>query len=340
MTVVARTPCGSFEIRSDGSVARHRSSWAPSWAPGAVSHPAPGIWVAHPHGRLALYRDGKLWWLSRIKHASDEVVVSGASIAFAVYRRDPSGLPELWLARAGGHEFRAARHEEPVGWTRGGLVTVNENVLRVRGPDGTVYRTLGDGHSALAEPATGTALYVSRRGELVRTDGRRSWRLARDLGQRAWVQRLDGGVLDVSNGRRSLFLRSDGSRLRIVAPVDESAGAMGAAIALPHGSGVAYVVTRGRRGSDAGVNVVYLASPQAPPRRLFAKPVPRLSCGEYASLSYAAGRILYVDDEGPIAVLDPSGRTGPLDLTGAFAALQPRRAALAQLNADWAAKWR
>jgi hypothetical protein len=65
-----------------------------------------------------------------------------------------------------------------------------------------------------------------------------------------------------------------------------------------------------------------------------------LSCGEYASVSYLNGRILYVDDEGPIAVLDPSGRKPPRDLTQAFRVLQPRRQSLWQLNADWASKWR
>src|SRR5438067_10242801 len=137
--LVARTGCGSFEIGRGGSVSVHRSTWAPPWAKRAVSHPAPGVWVAHPLGRLALYRDGRLWWLSRIRHASDEVVVHGTSIAFTVYGRVAQGSPELWMAHPAGHEFLVGAREEPVGWTAGGLVTAHGNTLRVRGPDGVVY---------------------------------------------------------------------------------------------------------------------------------------------------------------------------------------------------------
>jgi hypothetical protein len=338
--LVARTPCGSFRIDPDGRVSVHRNSWAPAWAPGAVSHPAPGVWVAHPHAHLAVYRDGRLLWRSHVLHASDEVVIRGATIAFTIYRHDGTGNPELWLARVGGREFRVAAHEDPVGWTRGGLVTTGGGILRVRGPDGTVYRTLGASHSALAESITNTVLFVSRRGELLRSDGRRTWQIAAGFDRDAWLQRLDGGVLDLSTGRRSVFLRPDGTALGIVAPVDEAAGAMGSVVALPHGRGVVYVVRTGLGANHPGTNVVYVARPHTQPKRLYARRIPRLSCGEYTSLSYDAGRILYVDDEGPIAVLDVSGHRPPLDLTRAFRALQPRGATLAQLNAGWATTYR
>jgi hypothetical protein len=203
--LVARTACGSFAIGRDGSVWANRSSWAPAWAPGAVSHPSPGVWVGHPHARLAVYRDGRLLWLSRIRHASDDVVVRGPSISFTVYPRAAGGTPELWMAHVGRHEFRAGVREEPVGWTAGGLVTVRGNTIRVRGPDGVVYRTLGRGHGALAEQLTHTVVFVSPRGEVLRTDGRRMWRLAGGFARNAWVQRLDGGVLDVTTGGRSIF---------------------------------------------------------------------------------------------------------------------------------------
>jgi hypothetical protein len=297
------------------------------------------VWVAHPHGRLAVYRAGRLLWRSRIRNGSDEVAVRGSGIAFTLYRRDGRGTPELWLARVGGHEFRAGTVEEPVGWTPGGLVTVHRSVLRVRGPDATVYRTLGRGHSAIYEPG-GTVVFVSRRGRLIRTDGRRAWPIAGGFAAGSWVQRLDDGVLDVSTRGRSVFLRRGGAPLGISAPVDEPAGALGSVIALPHEAGIAYIVQTGRRGNAPGVNVVYVARPHRQARRLYARRVPRLSCGKYASVSYAGGRILYVDDEGPIAVLDPTGRTRPLELTSAFRILQPRRQSMWQLDADWASRWR
>jgi hypothetical protein len=337
--LVVRTGCGSFEIAADGAVARHKTNWAPPWAPHAVSHPAFGVWVAHPGGLLAVYRGGRLLWRSRVRHGSDEVAVRGSSIAFSVYRRTADGRPELWMARVGRREFLAGRAEEPIGWTAGGLVTLHGTALRVRGPDGTVYRTVGHGHGALSEPG-GTVLYVTARGDVIRTNGLRNRRLAGGFGRRAWVQRLDGGVLDVTTQRRAVFLRRDGSPLGISAPVDEPAATMGSVIALPHGAGVVYAVHVRLHGSRSGVNVVYVARPHRPARRVFTRRVPRLSCGEYAGVSYLGGRILYVDDEGPIAVLDPSGRKAPVDLTSALRVLQPQRRALWQLDADWASKWR
>jgi hypothetical protein len=65
-----------------------------------------------------------------------------------------------------------------------------------------------------------------------------------------------------------------------------------------------------------------------------------VSCGEYAFVSYANGRLLYVDDEGPIAVLDPSRHRPPIDLTRALSVLQRKDSSRWQLYADWAANWR
>lgn len=337
--IVVRTGCGTYDVTVDGAVSRHREHWAPPWAPRAVSHPGPGVWVAHPGGHLAVYRDGHLLWRSRMRHGSDEVAVRASSIAFSVYPRTGDGRPDLWLARVGRREVQAGRAEEPIGWTAGGLVTLHGAVLRVRRGDGSLERTIGRGHGALVEPG-GTVLYVSARGDVVRTDGLRNRVLARGFGRGAWVQRLDGGILDVTSRGRSAFLRGDGSPLGILAPVGEPVAAMGSVIALPRRLGVVYVARVGLHGGRPGVNVVYVARPHQPARRLFARRVPRLSCGEFAGVSYADGRILYVDDEGPAAVLDLRGRTRPLDLTAALRVLQPRRPTPWQLNADWATKWR
>src|SRR2546428_6583448 len=82
--IVVRTGCGTFAIGVDGAVRRHTSSSVPSWAPGAVSHPSPGVWVAHPRGRLAVYRNGRLLWESRVRHGTANVAVAGKTIAFSV----------------------------------------------------------------------------------------------------------------------------------------------------------------------------------------------------------------------------------------------------------------
>ena len=202
--IVARTDCGTFEVEPDGSVSRYRRNWAPLWAPHAVSHPGPGVWVAHPDGRLAVYRDGGLLWRSRINVASDEVVVHGSSIAFGRYGRyEPeSNGPTLWMARVGGHEFRVADTEDPIGWTAGGLVTQYAQRIRVRGPDGTLYRTLAVGHSSAYDAGDATVVFVRGDGAVVRTDGSRVWRLRRGVGRSAWVAVLGNRMLQVL-GRRS-----------------------------------------------------------------------------------------------------------------------------------------
>src|SRR5919198_255671 len=106
---------------------------------------APGVWVAHPQGRLALYRAGRLLWRSRMRIMSDEVSFHRGAIAIGVYESYESQGPTLWMARLGAHEFRVAESEEPIGWVAGGLVTQHGNAIRVRGPDGTLYRTLARG---------------------------------------------------------------------------------------------------------------------------------------------------------------------------------------------------
>ena len=193
--IVAHTGCGTYEVDSNGRVRPHPSGSAPAWAPHAVSHPAPGVWVAHPHGRLAVYRDGRLLWRSRIRVPSDEVVVRGSSIAFGLYAR--SERPTLWMARVNGHEFRVAEAEEPIGWTAGGLVTQHGNAMRVRGPDGTLYRTLALGHGPAFDNVGRTVVFVRRDGAVVRTDGRHTWLLRRGFTPRAWVTVLANRVIQV-----------------------------------------------------------------------------------------------------------------------------------------------
>jgi len=332
--IIARTGCGAYEIGVDGRVATYRRDWAPAWVPHATARAAPGVWIAHPHGRLALYRAGRLLWRSRIRVGSDEALYHDGVVALGVYERN-APAPTLWMAHVGGHEFRVSGSEEPIGWTAGGLVTQHGNRIRVRASDGSLLRGLGLGHSPAYDGADRTVVFVTNKGAVVRTDGSHVWRLARARPS-SWVAVLDNRMLEVTTGRRSLFLRSGGSRVGTTGEVDS-------AIGLPRQRGVVFVASRGRetRAGEAvaGTNVVYeLVSGRV--RRLYSHRVPFLGCGESGAVSYAAGRILYTDSEGPAAVLDPSGRTRPLDLTRALRVLQPRRPSRAQLFADWRSRWR
>jgi hypothetical protein len=47
--------------------------------------------------------------------------------------------------------------------------------------------------------------------------------------------------------------------------------------------------------------------------------------------------LLYVDEEGPAAIRDPTGKTPPIDLMRTLRPLQPRLATRARLYADWLA---
>jgi hypothetical protein len=336
--IVARTGCGTFLIRRDGSVSSYRVRAAPPWAPQAVSHPAPNTWVAHPRGHLAVYRNGRLLWQSRLAHGTDDVAVDENTIAFSV--EGPRTPESLWIAHVGQREREIRWDEEPVAWTAGGLVTQAGDEIRVRAPSGKLIRIVDRGHGPVYDAADRTVLFISRSGVLERTDGTRVWRLARGFRSSSWVSLLDNRVLDVSTGRRSVFLRTNGARLRVAVPLDEPSAVMGGVVALPNARGIVYVVNRARNGSSPGVNAVYVARPGLRRRLLFVRRVPRLSCGETAGLSYGAGRILYVDEQGPMAFLDPNGRARPVDVTAALRVLQPRQATRAQLTADWLWKWR
>ena len=336
--IVARTGCGTFLIRTDGSVRPHARNSAPPWAPGAVSHPAPNTWVAHPHGHLAVYRAGRLLWRSHVRHGTDDVAVSGNAIAFSVWT---SRTPEsLWIAHVGGRERKLGLGEGPIAWTANGLITQRGSEIRVRAHDGRLIRVVARGQSAVYDSFDRTVLLMSRAGAVIRTDGRNVWRLANGFRPSSWVQLLDNRVIDVTTGRRSVFLRADGSSLPVAAPLGGPAASMGGVIALPRGAGIVYVVNRRPDASRPGTNYVYVVRPNSPPRLLYTRRVPRLSCGEWAGLSYRAGRVLYIDDEGPLALLVPRGRVQPVDVTRALRVLQPHNAALAELTADWLSKWR
>src|SRR5262249_41497537 len=264
--IVARTGCGTFLIGPDGSVRRRRVSSAPTWAPGAESQPERNTWISHPHGRLAVYRAGRLLWRSRIRNGTDNVAVRGDTIAFSVW--GPRTPESLWIAQVGGRERFLGRREEPIAWSTNGLMTQRRDEIRVRAQTGRLVRIVARGHSPVYDAADGTVLLVSRAGALLRTDGLHVWQLAHGFRSDSWVQLLDGRVIDVTNDRNSVFLRANGSRLAVNAPLGEAAAAMGGVIALPRATGIVYVVNRGRTGTNPGANFVYVTQPHAPLRLL------------------------------------------------------------------------
>ena len=327
--VVLRTVCGVFELRRDGSVVYGRTpAWAPAWAPDATSHPDPRTWVAHRHHRLLVFRDGRLLWRSRTTGGSDEVAVGHGHVAFTVFR---SWSMSLWIAPLGGRERLVAPKEQIVGWIPAGLVTQQGTDLRLRAPDGRLLRRLARARTALR---VGRGVVVlGTDGVIVRTDGWRSRMLAdlRPLGmaKRSWLELLPRGVMQVTAGNRVLFLDRDGRRFASAAlarPHKHDVGGhiVGGPLPLPDGSAIVFAVSRRRTWTDPGLETVYrLDRGHTVPRPLFTTPLDRLTCGQWATLMYLGGRVLFSASEGPTAVIDPTGRARPIDLTGLVHRLQP-----------------
>jgi hypothetical protein len=336
--ILFRTVCGVFELRRDGSVVYGRSpAWAPAWAPGAISHPDPRTWVAHPQRRLAVYRDGRLLWHSHVTGGSDNVAVGSGHVAFTSYRRG-SG-PTLWVAPIRGRERMVARGEEVVGWVPAGLVTQRGSDLRLRARDGRLLRHLARARTALMDGSR--AIVLRTDGLLVRTDGWRSRVLAdvRLFGLRRypWLERLDGGLWQVSAGRRIVFLRHDGTLFASFSLGRGAEALAGDVVALPDRSAVLFVVHRRRTLDEKGVMRVYrLERATSVPRPLLDAPVRRLSCGEWGGLAYERGRLLFTSNEAGFAILDPAGHARPLYLTRFAAQLLPRGAATSEIRASWA----
>jgi hypothetical protein len=337
--IVFRTLCGVFELRRDGSVAYGRlPTDVPRWAPSATSHPDPRTWVAHPHRRLAVYRDGRLLWHSHVTGGSDNVAVGNGHVAFTSFRHW-SG-PTLWVAPLGGRERKVAAKEDVVGWVAAGLLTQRGADLRLRAPDGRLLRHVVRARTAFMDGSSGIVLRTD--GLLVRTDGWHSRRLAdlRRLGlsRYPWLERIDGGLWQASAGRRVLFLRHDGRRFGSFSLTQRAGSLAGNVVLLPDRSAVLFVVHRRRTLDEKGALTVYrLDRGASVPQPLFDARVRQLTCGEWGGLEYRGGRVLFSSNNAGIAVLDPSRRAPRIDLTRFARRLVPRGAAPdTEVRVTWA----
>jgi hypothetical protein len=224
-----------------------------------------------------------------------------------------------------------ARRENIIGWIPAGLATQRGSDVRLRAADGRFLRSLAHGRTAFRD---GRRLIVlTTDGRIVRTEGWRSTTLIdlRPLGmaRQPWLQLLSGGMLEVTSGSRVLFVDRHGHRFASAAFArphghDPGGQIVGMPLPLPDRSGVVFAVSRRRTWEDPGTETVYrLDRGHRVPRRLFAARLDRLTCGQWATLIYLRGRVLFAAGEGPTAVLDPTGRTRPVDLTALVRRLQP-----------------
>jgi hypothetical protein len=240
-------------------------------------------------------REGRTLWRSQLRHGSDGVVVHGSTIAFSVYTRGVM-QPSLWMAQVGHPEVLVARSEEPIGWAARGLLTQHGDAVRVRRADGSLVRTFVHVRSPVYDRIDRTVVMVTWSGAVIRTDGMHTWRLAK-ASRQSWVTLLASRTLQVTTGKRLLYLRPNGSPYAATPPTAESV------LDLPVQRSLVYIVNKRGRG-PMGVNHVYLVRGFQRPRQLYAHRVPYASCGEWACLSQANGNVLYANNEGPIAILD------------------------------------
>jgi hypothetical protein len=336
--IVFRTLCGVFELRRDGSVVDGRlPTDVPRWAPGAISHPDPRTWVAHPHRRLAVYRDGRLLWHSHVTGGSDNVAVGDGHVAFTSFRHYAM---TLWVAPLGGRERMVARKEEVVGWVRAGLLTQRGSDLRLRARDGRFLRRLARARTALMDGDEAVVLRTD--GLLVRTDGWRGRTIAdlRRVGptDNSWLERLDGGLWHVSAGLRHVFLDHDGRPFASFSLRQRAGELAGNVLPLPDRGAVLFVIHRRRTLDEKGAMTVYRLDREGrAPRPLFDAPVRQLTCGDWGGLEYRGGRVLFASNVAGIAILDPDGRARPIDLTRFVRRLVPRGAPPdADVRASWA----
>jgi hypothetical protein len=206
------------------------------------------------------------------------------------------------------------RFELPLGWTRTGLlVTVERNVVRARTRSGRLVRIIEErAGNRIFDPDSRTLLYVSRRQELVRTDGFRTQTLAslERLRLDRWVdvRPIEGGRVALV-GDRLVVLGSDGSivasdRRHYNLPVISSRGA------------IAMISTGPLDGRSRAKESVRLLRPgDRSSTLLFANEVGALGCGHWPTLEWRGDDLLYSTSEGDVVVIDRDGGA-QLDLSG------------------------
>jgi hypothetical protein len=249
-------------------------------------------------------------------------------IAYAAYPRRYENSEEVWLARVGGGERRIARHEDPLGWTRAGLLLLakGRDVI-VRDSRGRRVRTLHFRQSFFG-PDRRTLLALTEDGRLVRTDGRSTATVARVPDRRYTLSDVLDHRLIVLVRPGALLVLDRGGRRYASARFSQHEDPGGTIAPLPDGS-LALPLVRVRK-HDALDSVVVVRRGGRSLERLLTRRLP-LSCGHWTNLTYRDGRLLY-SSQGRIVLIDPTQRRDRVDLTW-FAGVLAGRGGDA--SADW-----
>jgi hypothetical protein len=230
------------------------------------------------------------------------------------------GRQRLHYYRSGRLVWRSARwpSQRAFGWTRAGLFLYRErNAVSARSRSGRLVRHLKSlrGTQYRFDPGTRTLLYVTRRRELVRTDGLRMQRVAllkpRRLGLFAEIAPLDDGRVAVA-GNRLVVLDARGS----VVASDRRRGSWPA---LAGGREIAIVSTGRLDEKGRARETVRLLEPgDRSSSLLLANDVGALGCGHWPSIAWRGTDLLYTTTQGDVVVID-TGSGAVVDLSAAVA---------------------
>ena len=308
--VVFRTECGTYRAAADGTVSRTHAVRSP-W--GALSRFRIGVRDRH----VVVIEHGKVRWRSaRAFTLSDSELDSAAfnshGVAFSF------GHGTLWVSRLNGHEHAVARREAALAWTRGGdLLTVQlrRGGLRlvVRDRSGLHPRVIARRpKSYFVDDATGTVLYVTASGHLVRSDGRTKQMLAdlRSLGfgLRPMLQLLSRNMIGVASSKRLVLLRGDGS---VYAAMEYPTAPAGLSRGWP-----TYAVGRDRvavaaellsRKGTVGEDVFVLKAGDRHGQQIAHEQAQWAGCGWVVNLVWHRGWLLYSDTVVDVLAIDTNG---------------------------------
>jgi hypothetical protein len=330
-TIYVRGACGPLALRPDGRIEQaHPPAWAPSWARKAMARADERTYIVHPHRHLVLLRDGRTIWRSRLAHGSDNVAVHGDTLAFTAY---VTPHPDLWVARLGQAEQLVTRGEDLDGWAgSGGFFTRRGRELRLRSSGGKLVRRIGRFAYSAYDRDTQSVVAITPTGQVIRTEGRTTVRLASlHAGRNPWVEVLRGGLIKIGFDNRLVLLEPDGT---LFASTREK-NIVSNLFTLPHRRGVVFVAQRG------GVDRVLLLDRRARSAQLLYqhRTGPR-GCGYWANLSLVGNNLLYWPSTGrALVAIDATNDSHPRDLWRLLRRIPGFRHGGLIRRAAWASAW-
>lgn len=288
--MLTATACGG------SATGAHHAPVRPRPPVGAIVEP--WGWIGLRGGHAVVWYRGRRWTSTGAFHRPPEYISSAAvnasSIAFAVEGR---GLFVSGFATA---ERRVAPSETVLTWAAGGdlLDADRSGHVVARSTAGALLNRWRARAGAISVEASGRVLYLTRSGELMRTDGRRTLRLvdaSRVVADPHVVDALADGSIAVRGTRRIAIFSAAGS-------LTASASALPRAdiqdvVAAPDGRGYAYVRTIRR--SKGGVDRIEILLPgNHAPRTLATVRVSLKGCGWGSDVRWDGSWVHYRNADG------------------------------------------